>query len=290
LGFINQLYFCILMGKFLFPMIELFVIIISAYVIICLIAYKIQERIIFKPEKLSADFEFKYEIPFEELFYDIEPGVKINALHFKVENPKGIVLYFHGNTRSIKGWAKYAYDFSCNDFDVIMVDYRGFGKSTGKRSEKSLKSDSQHIYQEICKKFPESKIIIYGRSMGSGFAAKLASTNNPKMLILDAPYYSFSQLTSRYLPFLPITFILRFTIRTDIYIRYVRCPIYIIHGTRDRLIPFKSSVRLAKLAPLNTRLIPIHGGHHNDLPSFKEYHLHLGEILQEKFDVIFDKY
>ena len=243
----------------------------------------------FHPEKLDEEFEFKFEEPFEEHFFDVEEGVRINGLHFKVNKSKGIVIYFHGNTRSIKGWSKYAKDFTRNDYDVLIIDYRGFGKSTGKRKEKAMYTDSQYIYNHVRGWYPEDQIIIYGRSMGSGFAAKLASKNKPKMLILDAPYYSFSQLTSRFLFFLPLAMILKFHIRTDIWIKYVRCPIYIIHGTKDRLIPYRSSVRLRKEAPLTTRLIPIHGGRHNDLPSFKEYHNHLNEILDDKHDVIFDK-
>ena len=96
---------------------------------------------IFKPEKLAQDFEFKYDLPFKEYFFDVEPGVRINGLHFYREKPKGLILYFHGNTRSIKGWARYAKDFFRFDYDVLLVDYRGFGKSTGKRSEKEMLED-----------------------------------------------------------------------------------------------------------------------------------------------------
>jgi hypothetical protein len=110
--------------------------ILGSIVLLSVVVYFIQEKFIFKPEKLHADFEFKYDAPFKELFFDIEPGVRINGLHFFRENAKGLILYFHGNTRSIKGWARYARDFYRYDYDVILVDYRGFGKSTGKRTEK----------------------------------------------------------------------------------------------------------------------------------------------------------
>jgi hypothetical protein len=81
------------------------------YLIVMLIMYLIQERFIFKPEKLAQDFTFKYDIPFRELFFDVEPGVRINGLHFHRPDPSGLILYFHGNSRSIKGWARYARDF-----------------------------------------------------------------------------------------------------------------------------------------------------------------------------------
>jgi uncharacterized protein len=270
-------------------------IIAAVYLILCILVYYVQERFIFKPEKLAQNFEFKYDgiaESYEELFFEPEPGVKINGLRFYHAQPKGLLIYFHGNTRSIKGWSKYARDFTCHGYDVLMIDYRGFGKSTGKRSEASLNVDSQHIYNKMRSKFgyTEDNIIIYGRSLGSGFACKLASNNKPKMLILDAPYYSFSHLTSRFLPFMPVAMLLRFSIRTDIWIRYVRCPIFIIHGTKDWLIPYSSSVRLSKLVPLTARLVPIYGGGHNNLPSFKEYHQKLQEIMEGTFDLVFNKY
>lgn len=263
-----------------------------AYIIICIVAYKVQEYFIFKPEKLPEDFKFNYEDHFEELFFDMEDGARINGLLFYDvgEDTRGLVIYFHGNTRSIKGWSKYAKDFIQHDYDVLMIDYRGFGKSVGKRSEEAMFDDARFVYNRMrARGYNEKNIVIYGRSLGSGFACKLASINRPKALILDAPYYSLSNLTNRFLPFLPIAFLLRFSIRTDKYIKYVRCPVYIIHGTKDFLIPYRSSVRLAQEAPLNTRLIPIYGGGHNNLPSFKEYHRHLEDILLDRFDRIFDK-
>lgn len=254
--------------------------IIGGIILLSIITYFFQEKFIFKPEKLKQDFQFKYDAPFREYFFDIEPGVRINGLHFFRENPKGLILYFHGNTRSIKGWAKYARDFYRYDYDVVLVDYRGFGKSTGKRSEKEMLSDMQFIYERLKEQYKEDHLIIYGRSMGSGFASKLAADNNPRYLILDAPYYSFRKVVERFLPILPVRLVLRFHLRTDKWIQEVKCHTYIIHGTKDRLIPISHSEKLQKINPYLITLIRIHGGHHNDLPSFDEYHNFVRDILK----------
>ena len=254
--------------------------IIVAIVVLSIIAYFIQEKFIFKPEKLKQDFEFKYDAPFEEYFFDVEPGVRINGLHFFRENAKGLILYFHGNTRSIKGWAKYAKDFYRYNYDVVLVDYRGFGKSTGKRTEQKLLSDMQFVYSELLKKYPEEHLIVYGRSMGSGFATRLAADNNPRYLILDAPYFSFEKVVERFLPFLPMKIVLRFRLRTDKWIKNVRCPVYILHGTKDWLIPIKHSEKLQRSNPRLITLIRIQGGGHNNLPSFPEYHNFIRDILK----------
>ncbi|MGK2864539.1 MAG: alpha/beta hydrolase [Chitinophagaceae bacterium] len=254
--------------------------ILAGILVLSVAAYFLQERFIFKPEKLKKDFQFKYNIPFREYFFDIAPGVCINALHFKRENPSGLILYFHGNTRSIKGWAKYALDFYRYNYDVILVDYRGFGKSTGKRNEKEMLSDMQFVYDSLLKNYDEQHLIVYGRSMGSGFASKIASDNKPRYLILDAPYYSFLKVVERFLPILPVRFVLRFHLRTDKWLPMVKCHTYIIHGTRDWLIPIRHSERLQKINPQKITLIRIHGGGHNNLPAFDEYHNFVRDILK----------
>ena len=254
--------------------------IIVVIVVLLLLVYFLQEKLIFKPEKLRQDFEFKYDIPFKELFFDIEPGVRINGLHFFREDPKGIILYLHGNTRSIKGWARYARDFYRYDYDVVLVDYRGFGKSTGKRSEREMLRDIQFVYETLSRQYPEHHILVYGRSIGSGFAAKIAADNKPRYLILDAPYYSFLKVVERFIPVLPVKLVLRYHLRTDKWIRHVNCHTYIIHGTKDWLIPIRQSERLQKLNPHKITLIRIAGGGHNNLPTFPEYHNFVRDILK----------
>ncbi len=254
--------------------------ILIAITALSVIAYFIQEKLIFKPEKLKQDFQFKYDAPFREYFFDIGPGVRINGLHFFRDKSKGLILYFHGNTRSIKGWAKYAKDFYRYDYDVVLLDYRGFGKSTGKRSEKEMLSDMQFVYDRLKEKYAEDSLIVYGRSMGSGFASKLACDNNPRYLILDAPYFNFLRVIERFLPILPVRIVLRFHLRTDLWLPKVKCHTYILHGTKDRLIPIRHSEALQKINSQKITLIRIHGGAHNNLPSFDEYHNFIRDILK----------
>ena len=254
--------------------------IIGGYLLLILIVYLVQERFIFKPEKLKQDFIYKYDAPFKELFFDVEPGVRINGLHFTVKDPHGLVLYFHGNTRSIKGWARYATDFFRYNYDVVLVDYRGFGKSTGKRTEKDMLNDMQFVYDKLAAQYTQQHIIVYGRSLGSGFATKIASDNKPRYLILDAPYFSFRKVIERFLPILPVRLVLRYQLRTDKWIGQVSCHTYILHGTKDWLIPITNSEKLQALNPKKITLIRIRGGGHNNLPTFPEYHNFIRDILQ----------
>ena len=172
-------------------------VILAAYLVVSIVLYYVQDYFLFKPEKLPKDFQFYYDNQeTEEHNLETRDGATINGVLFKPKSEsKGIVLYLKGNSKSIKGWGKFAVDFTRHGYSVLMVDYRGFGKSTGKRSQKAIKRDLQVIYNKIKEKTTEDRIIVYGRSLGSGFASKLASMNNPRMLVLDAPYYSLSKVT-----------------------------------------------------------------------------------------------
>nr|WP_299382085.1 alpha/beta fold hydrolase [Allomuricauda sp.] len=257
--------------------------VLAVYVLISVLLYFLQDYFLFKPEKLSKDFQFYYDNQeTEEYNIETRDGAVINGLRFKTDNPKGVVFYLKGNSKSIKGWGKFAVDFTRHGYDVIMVDYRGFGKSTGRRTQKAVKRDMQVIYNKIKEKVSEKYIILYGRSMGSGFAAKLASMNNPRMLILDAPYYSLSKVAKKYIPFMPLSLLIKFPMPTYKWLRYVNCPIHIIHGTDDRLIPYKTSVRLSKIKPQHTKLYTVIGGGHKNLNNFESYHKMLTEILTSR--------
>ena len=255
----------------------------SIVIVVSGILYFFQERFLFHPEKLPKDFQFQYENQkVKEYNLKIKEGVTINGLHFMSEKPKGLVYYLKGNSKSIKGWGKFAVDFTIHNYDVIMIDYRGFGKSTGKMSQDTMKQDALFVYDKLKEVVKEENIIVYGRSLGTGLATKVASMNNPKMLVLACPYFSLRKHAKRYLPFIPLGLVMRYSMPTYKWIKYVKCPIKIIHGTNDKVIRFASSIRLSKMKPDQTKLFPIIGGGHKDLHNFKSYHQTIREILEAK--------
>ena len=220
---------------------NLLIVLGSLYIISILVFYFAQDLFFFRPEKLPDYFRYRYPFPFDEVNFDMEDGGTINGIHFKVPNSKGVVFYFKGNSRSIKGWGKFAKDFVSKGYDFFIIDYRGFGKSRGKRTETILYNDAQHVYKWLSFQYPEEKIILYGRSLGSGIAARIASWNNPRMLILDAPYFSFLKQIKRYGFLLPISLLLKYHIRTDQFITQINCPIFfIIFNSSSPLVRFNN--------------------------------------------------
>ncbi len=253
----------------------------TAYAGVCTLFYFFQHYFFFRPEILPGKFVFRYPFPFEEVDFSMEDGGRINGLLFKVPNSRGVVLYFKGNSRSLKGWGKFAKDFVGKGYDFFIFDYRGFGKSSGRRTENILYNDAQFVYKWVSERYPEEKIIVYGRSLGSGIAARIASWNRPRMLILDAPYFSFLHQIRRFGFFLPLSILLRYQIRTDRFLRNASCPVFIIHGDQDRLIPHRHGRMLQELIPEKSVLITIEGAHHNNLPDFAAYHEQLYDLLND---------
>lgn len=267
-------------------LITILIFVLVAWVALSLIFYFFQDFFFFRPEILPKTFEYQYPFPFDEVDFEMEDGGTINGLHFKIPNSKGVVFYLKGNSRSIKGWAKFAKDFVGKSYDFFMIDYRGFGKSSGRRTEATLYNDAQTVYKWLSTEYSEEHIVVYGRSLGSGIAARIASWNKPKMLILDSPYYSFIYQVKRYGFWLPLRWMLRYKIRTDQFIRKVTCPIFILHGTKDRLISFRQSEMLKEKAPERIELVAIEGGGHNNLPNYPEYHEELYDILNDEAKVL----
>jgi len=233
-----------------------------------------QEKFYFNPKYLDAAYVYEFEETFDEIDIPVAEGVSLNALHFKAENPKGIVLYLHGNAGALHDWGKRAHLFLENDQDVFFIDYRGYGKSGGNYTEDAqLFNDVQKAYDYVKKIYPENKITVLGYSLGSGLAAYLASENQPKQLILNAPYYSWKTLVAdEVASFLP-KFLVNYDIKTYEYLEKASCPIQIFHGTRDYLInPKTNPDKLKELYPDKINLMYIIDGAHNDIHITKQYY------------------
>lgn len=239
-----------------------------------------QEHLIFFPQKLSPGHTYQFDYDFNEVNYQVEEGVTVNALHFKVKNPVGIVFYSHGNAGNLSNWGLIAEDFLSHNYDVLIYDYRSYGKSSGKLSEQNLYKDADYIYRDLLKTFNEKRIVVYGRSIGTGVAAYVASQHNPSLLILESPYYNMADLVKSIIPVIP-AFLLRYKFRIDKMIGQVKCPVLIFHGTRDEVIYYGSSLKLKKHFKSSDRLVTIEGGNHNNLDSFEIYHQELAAILQQ---------
>ena len=228
--------------------IQILTILAITYAGLCLAVFFFQHFFFFRPEILAHHFKYQYPFPFEELNFDMEDGGRINAIHFKVPNSRGVVYYLKGNSRSIKGWGKFAKDFVSNGYDFFMIDYRGFGKSRGKRSQEKLFSPMRNISINGCATIMMRKTLLFTAVLlAQGSRHEWRAGTSHASLFLDSPYFSFLYNAQRYAFVLPLKWILKYDLRTDQYLKSISCPVHIIHGNKDRLISYHQSEKLKSL-------------------------------------------
>ena len=255
-------------------------VILIVYVIICGLIFLFQEKFIFFPEKLGNEYQFGFYPEFEEINFKAKDDIILNALLFHADSSNGLIFYLHGNAGSLRSWGEVAEVYTNHGYDLFMPDYRGYGKSEGTiNSEAQLHTDMQTAYDYIRTRYDEEKIIVLGYSLGTGMAVKLASTNQPRLLILQAPFFSFIDMKNHYFPIIP-TFLLKYRFETHRFIDDCEMPIFIFHGDRDEVIYYGSSLKLKKLLKEKDTLITLKGQRHNGMSGNPQYLRELGRILE----------
>lgn len=237
------------------------------YSIVGIAFFYLQNKILFHPKKLPRDHSFKFDFPFKEINIPVDDKSAISIVQFLSTDTskKGVVLYFHGNRENIERYAPMAPLITKHGYEVWMIDYPGFGKSTGTFDEKTLYEWALQLYKLAEPRFSPDSIIIYGRSLGTGIAAQLASIRNCKRLILETPYFEFRSVVKTYLPIYPLSRLIPFELPTYKYLEKVDAPVTIFHGTEDGVIPHRNSVRLKSFLKPGSAFLSIEGGSHNDL-------------------------
>lgn len=254
------------------------IIIIGIYAIICVSLYLIQEKLLFHPTKLPKDYTFVFNNDFDEIDLKTNDGIILNAIHFKSKQKKGAVLFLHGNGGTINDWGHGYKLYTENGYDVLYLDYRGYGKSEGKiKSEPQLIEDAQLAYDHLKNDFLENEIIISGTSIGTGMATILASKNNPKKLLLNSPYSNLSKLILEKVKIVPKP-IIKYKLESDKYFSEINCPIYSFHGDKDRIIPIHHSYKLKEKYDKIDLTILIGYGH--SFPNSPEYVKKMNSILE----------
>ena len=243
------------------------------------LGYMLQRTFILHPKKLAKTYVYNFDFSFEELEFPTTDG-SFNAIHaYTDQTRKGVIVYFHGNADNLVRWGAYSSDFLQRGYDVVMMDYRGFGKSDGKATEENMYSDALQLYNYVSKQYNAEEIVLYGRSLGSGVASHLAKTNKAKQLILETPFYSIPDVVRQKFPFILQLFELNFDFPNHKNIDGLDIPVHIFHGTKDKVVPFKSAIKLEDYLQEDDSFLVIPGGGHKNLSTFPAYQQRLDKIL-----------
>jgi alpha-beta hydrolase superfamily lysophospholipase len=236
-----------------------------------------QEKLLFRPRTLPAEHRFNFGADVHEVFIEV-PDARLNALHLRLPAPDGVVFYLHGNAGHLQSWFVNTDLYRRANLDLFMLDYRGFGKSTGRiESQAQLQADVRAAWDHIAAQYEGRRRVFVGRSLGTGLVAGLAAEVQPELTVLISPYESIQALAADIYPWVPGA-VLRYPLRTDQALPQIQGPVLLLHGDRDATIPLEHSRRLTAWAP-TARLVVVEGAGHNDLQSFESYRQALAEAL-----------
>ena len=217
-------------------------------------------------------------IKFQEINIPFGGGF-LNGLKFSAAEPKGAILFFHGNFGDVSGWGAYGADFAALGYDFYIFDYPGYGKSDGKiSSQQQLFASADAISHYVLAQHSPRKLAMIGYSIGSGIAAQQAAKWDAARLILLAPYFSFERLAHEKISFVP-KFLIRYKIPTAEFLQAARSTqITLIHGAADELIPVHHCRDLAGFLKEGDLFYEIPNARHNGLLAMPG----IWEILKER--------
>lgn len=251
-------------------------IVIALFAALVAAIYYHQELLIFHPERLAADYVF--DQPNVDELAIATDGAVLSALHLRLPDPKGIVFYLHGNAGNLASWFADTSVYRQSNFDLFMLDYRGYGKSTGRiQSEAQLRADVVAAWQRIAPLYQGRRKVIMGRSLGTALAARLAAQFRPDLTILVSAYWSMRELGRMHFPLWPSALV-RYRLETFRDVARIDGPLLLLHGGRDTLIPLAHSVRLQAVAR-SAQLVGIAAAAHGDVEDFAEYRRTIAEYL-----------
>jgi alpha-beta hydrolase superfamily lysophospholipase len=248
-----------------------------AYAVLVGALYLWQEQLLFHPLRLPPSYRFVHGSDVHEVHVDV-PGARLHALHLRLPRPKGVVFFLHGNAGNVASWFTNVDFYRRANIDLFMLDYRGYGKSTGRiQSEAQLRSDVRAAWQAIAPLYAGRQRVVYGRSLGTGLAAGLAAEVQPELTILVSPYRSMQAMAREHYPWVP-GLALRYPLRTEDDVARIRGPVWLVHGDQDTLIAPHHSAALRERVP-QARLLLVPGAGHNDLQRFDAYLEGLEQVL-----------
>ena len=265
--------------KKIFARTKIFIII---YCSIGIVLFYMQDIFIFLPKKLNSDHVFKFDLPFQEVTVPVNREDTISLIKFfpKDSIRNGLVIYYHGNKINVEHYAAHAAIFTRNGYEVWMPDYPGYGKSRGERTEQKLYDQALLIRKLAAGKFSADSTVIYGRSLGTGIAAYVASMYNCKSLVLETPYYSIPGLLNSFTYIYPATYMSKYKIPTWKYLQDVQEPVIIFHGNNDWIIPYRCAAKLKKYLKEGDEFVTIRNGSHNNLTGFEIYKHKIDSLLK----------
>jgi len=245
------------------------------YCVICLLLFIFQRHFIYAPSKYIANFSDYNLKDFKEITLSTKDNHKIIGWYKNAKNSKPTIVFFHGNAGNISHRIYKLLAFT-NDsgYGLLGVDYRGYGGSKGKPTERGLYNDGRAAIDYLkLQNIPEDEMIFYGESLGTAVAVKMATEYKPKLLVLEAPFTSAVNLGNEGIfRLFPITLLLKDKFNSLAAINKINSPVLIAHGKSDGIINVSHGQQLYKAANTKKQLVLYEGKGHNNIDPFEVLH------------------
>lgn len=258
-------------------------VVVVAYLSILLLVMWLEESLIFFPSKFPAGDWDIAGLPVENAEFTAADGTRLHGWYISHPQPTAQILFLHGNagnvTDRVDALQRLYHDVEAS---VLILDYRGYGKSDGQPSEQGVLQDARAARAWLAKRagVAESEVVLLGESLGGGVAVALAAELRPRALVLQSTFTSLPDMAAFHYPFLPAQWLMRSQLNSLATMQHCPAPLFQCHGTADEVVPFEQGERLFAASPAKRKdFVELPAGRHNDwLPA--HYYIRLREFLE----------
>jgi len=240
----------------------------GGYLLLVVAVYFYQPHLLFLPDlpsrqltRTPADIDLAYE----DVHLQTRDGVRLHGWWVSHPQPRGTILFFHGNAGNISHRLQTLRLFHQLDYQTLIIDYRGYGQSAGRPSEAGLYADAEAAWRYLrdVRQLSPGEIVLSGRSLGAAVALYLAEQHTPRALILESAFTSIPDMAAVHYGWLPVRWLSRYQFDNRQRIANLDCPVLIVHAKDDEIAPYEQGRQLYQLAPLPRQWLALNGGHND---------------------------
>lgn len=240
----------------------------GCYVLLGLALYFMQEKMVFlrglPGRELDATPRY-VGLDYVDVNLRTTDGVSLHGWYVHAREPRGTVLFLHGNAGNISHRLDSIAIFNALGLDTFIIDYRGYGQSEGKPGEEGTYRDAEAAWQYLVTERGQdpARIIVFGRSIGGAVGAWLAARHEPAGVIIESSFTSAIEMAAQLYPFMPVRLIARLRYPAVDYLASARSPVLIVHSRDDEIIPFAMGEALYAAAPAPKAFLELSGDHNS---------------------------
>ncbi|MBD3894723.1 alpha/beta hydrolase [Halomonas sp. ML-15] len=251
-------------------MVRVLISLAAVYGLVVALMWAFQERLLYLPHAGREHVATPADrgLAWEEVTLTTQDDLALDAWWIPAPEPRGSLLFFHGNAGNISHRLESIAQFQRLGLSVLIIDYRGYGRSEGRPSEEGTALDARAAWQWLRDDagLATDEIVVFGRSLGAAVAAELAvgleeQQEPPAAVILESPFRSVPELAQRLYPFLPARWLARIDYPVESYVTQISAPLLVVHSRDDEVIPYAEGEAVYAAANAPKRLLTISGGH-----------------------------